>query len=162
MGGTRRCALGHRLLRYLQIGSAGRRLLAGDHDIRNPQHFRRDTGAPSSAPETSVTAQPSATTQATVPPPPAPAAPAPASPLPTGAQITYSVTGTKAPFDQITITYTDASGVRRSPAQPVHSVDDHRHTDLDVRGRLDRSVQLAAVEQAQLLDHPQRWHRDLV
>lgn len=29
-------------------------------------------------------------------------------------QITYSVTGTKAPFDQITITYTDASGQRRT------------------------------------------------
>ena len=29
-------------------------------------------------------------------------------------QVTYSVTGTKAPFDQITITYTDASGMRRT------------------------------------------------
>jgi hypothetical protein len=58
------------------------------------------------------------------PPPPAPA-PAPASPPaaapppPTSApaaprQYTYSVTGTKAPFDQITITYTDASGMRRT------------------------------------------------
>jgi outer membrane biosynthesis protein TonB len=60
------------------------------------------------------------------PPPPAPApAPAPpapgtAAPPPGGApapatprQVTYSVTGTKAPFDQITITYTDASGMRR-------------------------------------------------
>jgi hypothetical protein len=58
-------------------------------------------------------------------PPPAPApAPAPApgtaAPPPGGApapaaprQVTYSVTGTKAPFDQITITYTDASGMRR-------------------------------------------------
>jgi outer membrane biosynthesis protein TonB len=60
------------------------------------------------------------------PPPPAPApapappAPATAAPPPGGApapaaprQVTYSVTGTKAPFDQITITYTDASGMRR-------------------------------------------------
>ena len=58
------------------------------------------------------------------PPPPAPApAPAPAPPAaappPAGAppaaprQVTYSVTGSKAPFDQITITYTDASGMRR-------------------------------------------------
>ncbi len=61
------------------------------------------------------------------PPPPAPApapAPVPASPPqaapppPTSAptaprQVTYSVTGTKAPFDQITIAYTDASGMRR-------------------------------------------------
>ncbi len=29
-------------------------------------------------------------------------------------QVTYSVTGTKAPFDQITITYVDASGQRRT------------------------------------------------
>ncbi|HXY62843.1 MAG TPA: MmpS family transport accessory protein [Mycobacterium sp.] len=63
---------------------------------------------------------------APAPPPPAPApAPAPpapgtAAPPPGGApapatprQVTYSVTGTKAPFDQITITYTDASGMRR-------------------------------------------------
>ena len=28
------------------------------------------------------------------------------------------MTGTKAPFDQITITYTDASGMRTDPAQP--------------------------------------------
>lgn len=34
----------------------------------------------------------------------------PARPL----QVTYSVTGTKAPFDQITITYIDASGQRRT------------------------------------------------
>src|ERR1700734_2992458 len=43
------------------------------------------------------------------PPPPAPP-PAPAGPK----QYTYSVTGTKAPFDQITITYTDASGMLRT------------------------------------------------
>jgi outer membrane biosynthesis protein TonB len=60
------------------------------------------------------------------PPPPPPPAPAPAPPpgTPTAAppasttpaaprQVTYSVTGSKAPFDQITITYTDASGMRR-------------------------------------------------
>ena len=64
--------------------------------------------------------------EAPPPPPPAPApAPAPtpapppaAAPPATSApaaprQVTYSVTGTKAPFDQITITYTDASGMRR-------------------------------------------------
>ena len=46
--------------------------------------------------------------------PPAPPAPAP-PPAPAGPkQYTYSVTGTKAPFDQITITYTDASGMRRT------------------------------------------------
>src|SRR5271170_6278181 len=55
-------------------------------------------------------------------PPPAPApvpAPAPPAPAPPPApagpkQYTYSVTGTKAPFDQITIIYTDASGMRRT------------------------------------------------
>ena len=48
-------------------------------------------------------------------PVPAPAPPAPApEPTPAGPkQVTYSVTGTKAPFDQITISYTDGSGMRR-------------------------------------------------
>src|ERR1700742_2662891 len=47
-------------------------------------------------------------------PPPAPPAPAP-PPAPAGPkQYTYPVTGTKAPFDQITITYPDASGMRRT------------------------------------------------
>jgi outer membrane biosynthesis protein TonB len=69
---------------------------------------------------------PPPTSEAPPPPPPAPApAPAPApptaapppapAPAPPAAprQVTYSVTGTKAPFDQVTITYTDASGMRR-------------------------------------------------
>jgi hypothetical protein len=63
---------------------------------------------------------PPPTSEAPPPPPPAPApAPAPpaaAAPPPAPAapkQVTYSVTGTKAPFDQVTITYTDASGMRR-------------------------------------------------
>lgn len=50
------------------------------------------------------------------PEPPPPPAPEP-SPSPTPArprQVTYSVTGTKAPFDQITITYIDASGHRQT------------------------------------------------
>ena len=53
-------------------------------------------------------------------PAPAPAPPAAAPPPPTETppagprQVTYSVTGTKAPFDQVTITYTDASGMRRT------------------------------------------------
>jgi Mycobacterium membrane protein len=64
---------------------------------------------------------PPAPAPAPAPPPapapvPAPAPPAPAPPpAPVGPkQYTYSVTGTKAPFDQITITYTDASGMRRT------------------------------------------------
>lgn len=52
-----------------------------------------------------ATEAPAASPPAAVPPPPPP----PAGPK----QVTYSVTGTKAPFDQITITYTDASGQRR-------------------------------------------------
>jgi hypothetical protein len=72
---------------------------------------------------------PPPTSEAPPPPPPAPApapppapAPAPAPPAPAPApepapagpkQVTYSVTGTKAPFDQITISYTDGSGMRR-------------------------------------------------
>lgn len=60
------------------------------------------------------------------PPPPPPPAESPSpEPSPTTTehttttqakpmQVTYSVTGTKAPFDQITITYVDASGQRRT------------------------------------------------
>ena len=64
------------------------------------------------------------------PPPPAPAPPAPPPPAPTTEappppppppttpagprQVTYSVTGTKAPGDIITVTYVDASGRRRT------------------------------------------------
>src|SRR5574340_997478 len=52
-------------------------------------------------PATTTTSPPAMTTTTTT---------TPARPL----QITYSVTGTKAPFDQITITYIDASGQRRT------------------------------------------------
>jgi outer membrane biosynthesis protein TonB len=91
--------------------------------------------APPPPPPTSVPPPPPPTSEAPppppppseAPPPPPPPAPAPApapapptaAPPPTNAppaaprQVTYSVTGTKAPFDQITITYTDASGMRR-------------------------------------------------
>jgi eukaryotic-like serine/threonine-protein kinase len=55
-----------------------------------------------STPQTTSDSQPS--TDLSSPTPPAPIAPG---------QITYSVTGTKAPFDQVTITYTDAAGKRR-------------------------------------------------
>ncbi|MCB1263947.1 MAG: hypothetical protein KDB56_05020 [Mycobacterium sp.] len=44
------------------------------------------------------------------PPPPPPTSTAPAGPR----QVTYSVTGTKAPGDIITVTYVDASGRRRT------------------------------------------------
>ena len=67
---------------------------------------------------------PPPTTQAPPPPPPqtsaAPATssaapPPPASTTPPGPrQVTYSVTGTKAPGDIITVTYVDASGRRRT------------------------------------------------
>jgi eukaryotic-like serine/threonine-protein kinase len=69
--------------------------------------------SPSSAPETSVvtdTGQPPAPPFAGTPAPPPPTETAPGGPK----QYTYSVTGTKAPLDQITITYTDASGMRRT------------------------------------------------
>lgn len=46
----------------------------------------------------------------TAPPPPPPTTTTPAGPR----QVTYSVTGTKAPGDIITITYVDASGRRRT------------------------------------------------
>lgn len=56
------------------------------------------------------------------PPPPVETSPEPSTTTPEATtttqakplQVTYSVTGTKAPFDQITITYVDASGQRRT------------------------------------------------
>jgi hypothetical protein len=67
---------------------------------------------------------PPPTSEAPPPPPVAtapPATPTAAAPPPTTTtttagprQVTYSVTGTKAPFDVITITYVDASGQRRT------------------------------------------------
>ena len=60
---------------------------------------------------------PAVTTEAPPPPdssaPPPPPAPAPAPPA-GPRQVTYSVTGTKAPGDIITVTYVDASGRRRT------------------------------------------------
>ena len=55
---------------------------------------------------------PPATTEAPAPPttPPPPAPTTPAGPR----QVTYSVTGTKAPGDIITVTYVDASGRSRT------------------------------------------------
>ncbi len=46
--------------------------------------------------------------------PPEPTTPPPTTTRSTPRQVTYSVSGTKAPFDQITITYIDASGQRRT------------------------------------------------
>jgi Mycobacterium membrane protein len=76
--------------------------------------------APPPAPPPSEASPPPPPPSNEAPPAPAPApAPAPPAPAPPPApagpkQYTYSVTGTKAPFDQITITYTDASGMRRT------------------------------------------------
>jgi hypothetical protein len=53
---------------------------------------------------------PPSTTSAAPPPPPPVTTTAPAGPR----QVTYSVTGTKAPGDIITVTYVDASGRRRT------------------------------------------------
>jgi hypothetical protein len=63
---------------------------------------------------------PPATTEAPPPPPPPPASSSaaplpPTSTTPAGPrQVTYSVTGSKAPGDIITVTYVDASGRRRT------------------------------------------------
>ena len=83
---------------------------------------QRGAATASAADQRGAATATSAATEA--PPPPAPApAPAPRRRRPphrrrprhsaAPRQVTYSVTGTKAPFDQITITYTDASGMRR-------------------------------------------------
>lgn len=68
--------------------------------IETPEPTPPPVEAP--APEPTTTAPPVTTTTT--------ATTTPARPL----QVTYSVTGTKAPFDQITITYIDASGQRRT------------------------------------------------
>jgi hypothetical protein len=69
---------------------------------------------PSPEPETSVPPPPVEAPPETTPPPPQTTTmtttTTPAGPR----QVTYSITGTKAPFDQITITYIDASGQRRT------------------------------------------------
>ncbi|MGA7052611.1 MAG: MmpS family transport accessory protein [Mycobacterium sp.] len=62
---------------------------------------------PPPPPATAPAAPPPTTTAA---PPPAPTTTAPAGPR----QVTYSVTGTKAPGDIISVTYVDASGRRRT------------------------------------------------
>ncbi len=71
---------------------------------------------PSEPPAPEPSAPPATTTAAAPPLPPPPTPTTPAGPK----QITYSVTGTKAPFDIITITYVDASGQRRTlPNVPI-------------------------------------------
>jgi hypothetical protein len=64
---------------------------------------------PPPPPATAAPAPAPATTTAAAPPPP-PASTAPAGPR----QVTYSVTGTKAPGDIISVTYVDASGRSRT------------------------------------------------
>ena len=86
-----------------------------------PSSTEASTPPPSSEPPT--TAAPPTTTAAppttsAAPPASSPAAAVPPAPPPTTPagprQVTYSVTGTKAPGDIITVTYVDASGRRRT------------------------------------------------
>lgn len=72
------------------------------------------TPPPPPPPPSSAPPAPASTTAA--PPPPSPTAVAPPPPpTPAGPrQVTYSVTGTKAPGDIISVTYVDASGRRRT------------------------------------------------
>ena len=67
------------------------------------------TPAPAPPPPAPAPAPPPATPTAAPPPPPPPPT-TPAGPR----QVTYSVTGTKAPGDIISVTYVDASGRRRT------------------------------------------------
>ncbi len=69
---------------------------------------------PTAEPTTAAPAPPPAPTSAAPPATPA-AAPPPTTTAPAGPrQVTYSVTGTKAPGDVISVTYVDASGRRRT------------------------------------------------
>jgi hypothetical protein len=80
------------------------------------------TEAPPPPPETVTVTQeppppPPATTEVPAPPPATTEAPPPPPPTTTQSgprQVTYSVTGTKAPGDIITVTYVDASGRSRT------------------------------------------------
>jgi hypothetical protein len=65
---------------------------------------------PPPPPPATSTAPPPASTSATAAPPPPPPPTTPAGPR----QVTYSVTGTKAPGDIISVTYVDASGRSRT------------------------------------------------
>jgi MmpS family membrane protein len=65
---------------------------------------------PPPPPAPAPTAAPPPATATAVPPPPPPTTTTPAGPR----QVTYSVTGTKAPGDIISVTYVDASGRRRT------------------------------------------------
>ena len=72
------------------------------------------TKPPPPPPPTTETPTATETQTVTVTPPP-PAPPPPPPPTPTGPrQVTYSVTGTKAPGDIISVTYVDASGRSRT------------------------------------------------
>ncbi len=78
------------------------------------------TEPPPPPPETVTVTEPPPPPPATEAPPPPPATPEPPPPPPTTTppagprQVTYSVTGTKAPGDIITVTYIDASGRSRT------------------------------------------------
>ena len=73
------------------------------------------TGRPETVTVTTEAPPPRAPTSEEPPPPPPTTTPPPKTP-PAGPafQVTYSVTGTKAPGDIITVTYVDASGRRRT------------------------------------------------
>lgn len=101
------------------------------HDLATPATTSSTVSVPPVQDEITRTS-----TSTTVPPPPPPSSEEPPPPPPPSEepapepstttqetttttppkplQVTYSVTGTKAPFDQITITYVDASGQRRT------------------------------------------------
>ena len=102
---------------------------------------------------TAAAAGPRPAPPAAAAPPPAPAAPRP---------ITYSVTGTKAPLDRISITYTDASGMRRLRPN-VYIPWSLTVTPISMSEvRLYPGVEPVAAEQVELLDHHQRRYGALV
>ena len=120
-----------------------RRPAAGDRD--------RDPGAGAA----------SATTTAAEAPPPPPETAPPPPPATTRAgprQVTYSVTGTKAPRRHHLGHLHRRVGSQPHPTKRLHSVVSDRHADFAVRGRLGAGLQPVPGEQAQLLDHDQRRH----
>ena len=81
-----------------------------DDKLATPQ---TTTAGPPVQDEITTTVPPPPPPPSEAPPPPPPPPPAPTTPA-GPRQVTYTVTGTKAPGDIITVTYVDASGRRRT------------------------------------------------
>ena len=76
-------------------------------------------------------------------------------------QVTYTVTGTKAPGDIISVTYVDASGSAH-PAKRLHPVVVDGDADFAVGGRLGAGVQPVPGQQTELFHNDERRDRAVI